>query len=246
MIIILPNSLAAEVETAPGDHVVAPSWLSPFTAMSVRYAIDSHSDQEILAMRIKDAMASISARKIAKKRPKITMLILPNSKAPKGVPAEVKEGVDKWIFPSERLRALYPHGLKNAIVEPPVDKGFSAFPTIDEKARRYAWVGPIDGNTERLKKAIEWINSRPEECSLLVFGEGKAGNVMPAVRLARSIENPDRIAWMGQKFSPADCKTPFTAIIQAGLDPTPLENKLKSHGLPLINIYQSSNPTIQI
>ncbi|MCM1225006.1 MAG: hypothetical protein NC548_62200 [Lachnospiraceae bacterium] len=188
-------------------------------------------------MRIKDAMAAISARKIAKRRPKVTMLILPNTNAPKGIPAEVREGVDKWIFPSERLRSLYPQGLKNAVVEPPLDKGFAGVPSVDEKARRYAWVGPIDGNTERLKKAIEWINSRPEECSLLVFGEGKAGNVMPAVRLARSIENSDRIAWMGKDFSPADCKTPLSAIIQAGLDPTPLENKLKSCGLPLLSDY---------
>lgn len=238
MILIIPNSLSDKIEVGKADHIVAPSWLSPFTSMSVRYAIDKYEATEVRAFRVKDAMAAISARSIAKAKPRITFVALPNSRPPKGIPADVKAGVDAWIFPSERLKKLYPADLKHTSVEPPIASSFSGTAIFDESAKNYAWIGDIDGNTMRLKKAIEWVNAKEEECTLSVFGTGKPGNVMPAVKLARSIENSDRITWMGQPFTPEHCNTPITAIIQTGLDPTPLENKIHSQGIPLINIHQ--------
>jgi len=234
MITILPNSLNAEIEVKAPDHIVRPSCLSPLTSMIVRYAIDSRPDNEIVVFRIKDAMAAISARTIAKRKPMITMRILPNSKPPKGIPSDVRAGVDRWIFPSKRMRGLYPADLKDACIETMVDTGFDGEPIHDPTAKYYVWIGGIDGNTERLKKAIKWIDSRPEDCTLAVFGVGKARNVMPAVQLARAIEHPDRITWMGQPMTAQHCNTPITAVIQAGPDPSPLENRFVAANIPLV------------
>lgn len=239
MIIILPANLNDAIRATEADTIVHPSWLSPLTSMQVRYAIDSRCDDEITAFRIKDAMAAISARSIAKRKPKVTMRIMPNSKPPKGIPADVKAGVDRWIFPTGRLRDLYPSDLNGATVETIVDTAFDGKPSHSPQAAYYAWIGGIDGNTERLKKAIEWIDSQAGDCTLAVFGIGKARNVMPAVKLARSIFHPDRISWMGQPMTASHCDVPFTAVIQAGLDPTPLENRFAAEGIPLIQDINS-------
>lgn len=236
MIIILPESLKTQIEPEVTDHIVTPSWLSPLTSMSVRYAIDSGSDTAITAFRIKDAMAAISARAIARRKPKITVRVIPNSQPPKGIPSDVKAGVDEWIFPSERMRSLYPRDIKGAKVSPPIDARFNVKPTFDPEAGRIIWIGEINANTDRLKKAINWVSSQAKDCTLEIFGEGKARYVMPAVRLARSVERPGRIQWRGRPFTAADCNDPITAVIQAGLDPTPLENRLKQDGIELLNI----------
>lgn len=238
MIAIIPSSLKNAIKAEAHDIEITPSWLSPLTSMNVRYAIDSHSaDHNILVFRTKDAMAAISARSIAKKKPKITMRVLPNSKIPKSVPSDVRLGVDKWIFPTERMRNLYPSGLKDTIIEAPIDTAFSGKPIADKSARQYIWIGEINNNTVRLKKAIEWIDSQTEEYALTIFGTGKAQYTMPAVRLARSIVHPDRISWMGQPFSEQDCNAPISGVLQAGLDPTPLENRLALDGITLIADY---------
>lgn len=234
MIIILPDSLGDAVRVNATDLRVRPSWLSPMTAMNVRYAIDSRSDDEVVAVRMPDAMAAISARSIAGRKPRVTVRVLPNSRPPKGIPAAVRQGVDRWLFPSERMRVLYPADLKDAVVEPLIDTDFDGHPVHDPHARHYAWVGAIDGNTERLKKAINWVNSLDDDAALSIYGTGKARNVMPAVKLSRSIEHPERIKWIGQPLTAANIAGPMTAIIQAGLDPTPLELRLQSEGIPVV------------
>lgn len=237
MIIILPNSLKPKVEVKAPDIEITPSWLSPLTAMSVRYAIDYHPGQDITAFRIKDAMAAISARSISKHSPKITMRILPNAKPPKSIPYDVKQGVDLWIFHTERMRAQYPSDLKRTAVEPPIDTQFKGKPEHSKDSNHYIWIGEIDGNTERLKKAIEWIDAKEDEYSLMVYGTGKAQNVMPAVKLARAIIHPDRISWMGQPIGIADCNTPICGVLQAAPDPSPLENRFHADGIPLIDDF---------
>lgn len=237
MIEIIPGKLKPYITANAHRIEISPSWLSPITAMNVRYAIDTHPDRDITTYRIKDAMAAVSARSIAKEKPKIIVRILPNSKPPKGIPSDVKAGVDKWIFPSERLKALFPADLKNTAVEPPIDTEFKGKPIHSPESHHYIWIGEIDGNTERLKRAIEWIDAKEDECTLMIYGTGKAQNTMPAVRVARSIVHPDRISWMGQNISAGDCNAPTTGVMQAGLDPTPLENRFNAEGVPVISCY---------
>lgn len=236
MIIILPHSLREKIEVDTFDFVITPSWLSPMTSMNVRYAIDSHPGHNITVFRLKDAMAAISARSISKVSPQIIVRIPPNAKPPKGIPHDVSQGVDLWIFPTERLRNLYPQDLKNTKVEIPVDTRFKGKPKHASDSKHYVWIGDIDGNTERLKKAIQWIDAQ-KDGSLMVYGTGKAQHVMPAVKLARAVSHPDRISWMGQPISETDCDTPICGILQAGLDPTPLENRFNAAGIPLIDNY---------
>lgn len=239
MIAIIPDSLVKTIKIKDTDQRISPSLLSPMTSMNVRYAIDSRDDDEVLAVRIADAMAAISARSIARRKPRIVVRVLPNSEPPKGIPADVRQGVDCWLFPSERMRALYPADLKNAIVDPEIDMEFDGKPQHDPQARHYVWVGPIDGNTERLKTAINWVNALDEDASLAIYGEGKARNVMPAVKLARSIEHPDRVEWIGAAPTANNLDRPITAVLQAALDPTPLELRLQRDGILLTDSYYS-------
>lgn len=211
---------------------ISPSFLSAFTAMSIASEVDKKAYDIVEVSRLDDAMAAVSARKLADGRFSIVMVAKANSSAPKSIAQDIRNGVDGWIFQSERLRSLYPDGLKNGAVIPPLAEIRVAIPLplFDAASLpaqgRFLWIGPIDGNSERLKAAIEAIGASDGALSLVICGTGKARHAMPAVRLSRVVNERlgrQAIEWRGENFSLEQEAEQADGIIQSGLDPSALE-----------------------
>ncbi|MCC8114807.1 MAG: hypothetical protein LIP03_12630 [Bacteroidales bacterium] len=197
--------------------------LSAFTSMRLAKAIDRTAAQAVLVTTIPDAMAAVSARKLAKSKFRIICAPRPNEPVPTGLAEDIRRGVDAWVFPSERQRQAYPQDLNRAEVIGLVDPDFS--PTLPQPGAvpRIVWIGPIDGNTQRLIRAIEQIDLPERDCELMVCGTAKAQSVMPAVHRSRAINHPERVMWTGENYELADEAAKGCAIVQSGLDPDPIE-----------------------
>lgn len=229
-----------------------PSFLSVFTAMSIASEVDKKAYTIVEVSRIDDAMAAVSARKLAASHFSIVMVAKANSAVPKSIANDVKNGVDGWIFQSERLKALYPEDLKNAaVIMPMAEKKIAhTLPLIEARSLpahgRLLWMGPLDGNTDRLKAAIEAVDAADGALSLVVCGTGKARHTMPAVRLSRAVNERlgrEAIQWRGEEFSLEHEAEQSDGIIQAGLDPSELElsfsQATSSAPERLLEFYQS-------
>ncbi len=223
-------------------QVLSPAIMSALTSVKIVAVLNQQDISWIMVNNLTDAVAAISARKISKGcRPLIKIEIEPNSEIPKSIPKEVIAGVDAWTFPSHRLMSLYPEALQNRTVVIPEDFSLdweSISPKRDSKM--LAWVGPLDGNIDRLKKAIQYIDDS-DGYSFKVCGTGKARYVMEAVRKSRGMDHPERVEWIGENFNLAQVLSDVSGIIQAGLDINAVEYTAKAHGWEIITIEDSKN-----
>lgn len=216
---------------------IRPAFLSAFTSMLIAGALKKSKPRAIVAFRIKDAQAAISARKLSESPDmKIVMQVAPNSTKPIGIPAEVKKNVDLWIFPSQRLASLYPADIAKAVLPMALPEHFDA--PADAHANAFIWAAPIDGNTDRLCQALRTIDNLPTlpqqpEPTIFICGQGKARNTMPAVRAHRAMQHPARVKWMAEAYDLHElCKESY-GVLQGAPDATPLELALANEKRPL-------------
>lgn len=213
-----------------------PSPISALTALQIASEADKNAATHVRVIRIPDAMAATSARKVAKRPFKIVMEIEPCAEPPRRIPRDILAGVDAWIFPAES--AVWPDiPTARVIIMPPCGEPLATLPLVTPADTRNGgahplWIGPIDGNYDRLLQAVETVG--PDQ-TLRICGTGKARHTMPIVR--RSREKNASIEWLGDEYNLADELARATSIIQSGPTPTLLELRAASLQTPIAN-YQ--------
>ena len=209
-----------------GAHIgyISPSALSAFTAMKVRKELNKGAYDMVAVSDLGNAMAAISAREISRDV-RIAYFVASNADVPKGIPADIRNGVDAWIFPSQRLCDAFPDSLKRKLVVPAadVDGIIEGKVAGSGSPLRMAWIGPINGNTQRLIDAINAIDEAPEGALLTVCGTGKAQMAMPAVRQSRAICHPERVVWVGEGGDIVATVSEASAVVQSGMDAIGIE-----------------------
>lgn len=217
--------------------VMHPSPISALTALQIASEADKCAASHVRVSRVADAMAAVSARKVAKKPFKIVMEVEPCAETPRRIPHDILAGVDAWIFPAES--AVWPDiPTARVIIMPPCGEPLASLPLVAPADARDGgaaplWIGPIDGNYDRLQQAIDSV--APGQ-TLRICGTGKARHTMPIVR--RSREKNAAIEWLGEECNLADELARATSIIQSGPTPTLLELRAASLQTPIAN-YQS-------
>ena len=212
---------------------ISSSWLSAFTAAKIARAVDKSGCEIVEIYNLTDAMAAVSSRKIARSRFAIVCSIPANTEAPKGIPTEIRRGVDAWAFTSQESAADFPSDLKNKTVIPATHFGIKELAELKSIApRKYLFVGPLT-DFDRLKQAIADTDCAPDGTALRICGTGKARYVMAEVRHARGIEHPERIEWAGADYDLGNEITRADAVIKSHRDITDTEAYIMSRGLPL-------------
>lgn len=214
------------------DHL-SPTMLTAITALKAGMVIDRVFANLIIASTLADATAAMSACTVAKHKAKPVMIVPAGAKPPRGVPTAIKQAVSAWVFASDESKSKYPGQLKGATVIGPISHLPFEAPGADAR-QTLLWAGPIDGNSERLRRAIRLVDNSDSWQKLLVHGTGKAQEVMPAVREGRAMANPDKLEWLPQETPLAEAAARATAIVQAGTDPTGLELALAENGRQLL------------
>lgn len=215
------------------------SWLSPITAMRIAKEIERQEACAVVVHTVTDAMAAISARKLVNNTIQVVVSVLPNSKVSNNITDEIIAGVDKWIFPSQRLMQKYPPTLKNTSIRTPWDYDMS-LPDASEREPeegRMLWMGSVDANIPRLMRAIDKVGKDGGASILIVVGTGKAQHVMRAVRKARAISCPQCVVWKGEEYDLEEELKLASSIVQSQDDATGSEMRASSQlAIPLIEI----------
>lgn len=228
----LPASTEAMAEAGLFYAVMHPSPISALTALQIASEADKCAATHVRVSRVADAMAAVSARKVAKSPFKIIMEVEPCAEPPRRIPRDILAGVDAWIFPAEI--AVWPDiPTARVIILPPCGEPLASLPLVAPADTRNGgahplWIGPIDGNYDRLRQAVEVVG--PDQ-TLRICGTGKARHTMPIVR--RSREKNAAIEWLGETYNLTDELARATSIIQSGPTPTLLELRAASLQTPL-------------
>lgn len=207
------------------------SRISAFGSLKIYHLISGEDFDIIEVSRLKDAVSAISAIGLAKKKtssqPKIFFRVKPNTPVPMSIVNDIKQGVDLWIFESQRLADLYPDDLKAKIVVAPTpsktqfgSEGTIAKPNLSASPG-FLWIGDIN-NPARLRAAIEEIDAL-DGATLTICGTGKAAEVMPVVRMCRHLPSAPRIKWKGEQFDPATEISKSIALVASDSDITTTE-----------------------
>lgn len=202
---------------------LSPSMMSAFTAMKIAKAVDREDIDIVETYDSRNAMAAISARSIAKRKYKIVTIVAPNTPAPLAIPKEIRQGVDLWIFPSQRLNNEYPDSLKKCIVLTPVS--FKITEPIEKNTNSeitISWIGEITA-PDALKAAVDALEDSGGTFTLRIAGAGRAGAVMPVVRYARGINNAHKVIWASAEYNADEEIRQSHAVIQRGDDLTAVE-----------------------
>lgn len=221
-------------ERGIGVAHLSPTLLSAITALKTGMLIDRVAADLVVASNMSHAAAAVSGCSIASRHAKPVVIVQPSTKAPHGIPSSIAREVVAWIFPTERCRAAYGEGLKDACcIAPPISH--LSFPAPDAATEdTLLWAGPIDGNSQRLRQVIKIVDSDESRLRILVYGTGKAQEVMPAVRDGRAMTHPSRLQWLDPAMPIEEAAAKAGAIVQAGTDPTGLELALVENGRTLL------------
>lgn len=160
----------------------------------------------------------------------VVALIDANADRPRSIASVLREGVDKWIFPSQKHADAYPADLRKKAVCPIATLGIEAERTLSgNSAHTYIWVGPIDNdnNTALLRYAIKTVADQPG-ARMVICGQGKARYIMPAVQEAKRMPKPDAYTWTGKTLTPSEVTRLLDRIDAprvwfSSFDPTPME-----------------------
>lgn len=213
---------------------LSPTLLSAMTSMKIAKAIGNGGYDVAMVDGMDNAMAAISARKL---NPKLSFTIVfcvrPNSDVPKGIPKDIVNGVDTWIFPSRRLHDLYPTDLRRKAVLQPVSLAVTQVIKEKHPAPVIAWIGDIV-HPEGLREALEQVDAQEGRFILRIAGAGLAKTVMPLVRLSRALRHTRNVEWIGEGYDAAAEMGRCDAVLLSAPDMTPEETIAVQNGLPLI------------
>ncbi len=200
---ILPNDIAencpeAEQLRLRGHEVevMRPAFWSAFTAATIASRLKAFDADRVEAERLKDAVAAVSARKLAPEKHFEIAVRVPRNSEP-WPHADRLDGTDvAWIYPSERLKSEFgrPGTVETLDVAPGEDFRH------DPETVRYAFFGDDAPATYlRLKEAVEAVAAN-SDAILDVYGEFRARHVMPVVRRCKALEIENRVRWHGKDF----------------------------------------------
>ncbi len=214
----------------------SPTLFSAFAAMRISSMIDKEEISVIEVGNIKDAMAAISGRDLArKKHVKIIINVPPNFHSPKGVAGEIRRKIDAWLFPSARLRDTFPDDLRRAAVIPTTS--FTLTTNIEKTTHDkpvISWISDIT-RPDRLKAFLEEAESTPGDYSVRICGAGDAAKVMPVVRFARQLTRNRDITWVGEEYDPETEIKECDAVVASDDDITSTEAAAILSGRPLLH-----------
>ncbi|MDE7376209.1 MAG: hypothetical protein K2N16_05115, partial [Muribaculaceae bacterium] len=143
----LPASTEAMAEAGLFCAVMHPSPISALTALQIASEADKCAATHVHVSRLDDAMAAVSARKVAKSPFKIIMEIEPCAEPPRRIPRDILAGVDAWIFPDDI--AVWPDvPPTRVIIMPPCGEPLASVPLVapddaSNGGERPLWIGPI-------------------------------------------------------------------------------------------------------
>lgn len=213
---------------------LSPSLLSAMTAMKIAKAVKKEDFDVVMVDSMENAMAAVSARKLdLNQKFKLAFCVAPNSEAPKAVAKDIANGVDAWIFPSQRLADMYPAGLKCPTVLQPVSLADVRVTKEPHPTPVIGWIGDIR-YPEGLKQALETMDELDGGFILRISGAGLAKTVMPLVRLSRALVHKENVVWVGESYNVAEEMGKCDAVLYTAPDLTPVETIAVQNGLPLI------------
>lgn len=213
--------------------LMSPHFLSAFTANKIARVADQYGCKVVEVYNTTNAIAAVSARKIAKGRFAIVCSIPANREAPKGIAVEIRREVDAWVFTSHESAADFPTDLKNKTVIPATHFGIDKWAeSRSGTPQKYLYIGPLT-DFDRLRQAIADTDNAPDGTTLRICGTGKARYVMAEVHHARHISHPERIVWLGEGYDLDKEAYRSDAAIKSHRDITDTEAYIMSHGLPL-------------
>lgn len=214
---------------------VSPCILSAITALKIAREADRSGCMIVEVYSLADAIAAVSARKIARLKFGIVYSVPCGATPPKGIASEIRREVDAWVFTGESSAAAYPTDLRNKTIIGATHFGIQEI--HEEKTgtpQTYLMAGPLT-DFNRLRQAITDTDAAPEGTILRICGTGKARYVMAEVRYARHIRHPERIQWTGDNSDPEKEALLADAAIKGHDDVTAIEAYIMSLGLPLYN-----------
>lgn len=213
------------------SHSVSPTLFSAFTSMTIATECDRRNARLVHTYRPLDAMAAISARRIAKRRDfSVVLEFADNAPRPRSISKDILKGVDAWVLPTDRLADMAAASHKPCLVMLPksAETDGRPLPAAGDKPHHLLWAGPLEKNIERLKDAIRLVGNSDGRVRLTVLGTGTARYAMQAVKLSRALPDPSLVQWLGDNYSPDRILPEATAIVQSQDDPTPYELDIAS------------------
>lgn len=235
---VLPNDIdenCPEVEQLRRHghevEVMRPAFWSAFTAATIASRLKTFDAGRVETERLKDAVAAVSARKLASgKNFEIAVRVPRNSVKWPHADRLDTSGV-AWIYPSERLKSEFgrPGAVETLDVAPGEDFRH------DPETVRYAFFGyDAPATYLRLKEAVEAIAANPD-ATLDVYGEFRARHVMPVVRRCKALEIGNRVRWHGKDFIFDQAVLNADRIFLSQYEPTDAELLAASFGRILID-----------
>lgn len=242
---IFPGDLQASralLAERPGAviTVMHPSALSFATSMVIGSEVKKSGGEvtAVIVDRLKDAVGAVSARKLGGKFAIIYCVSETEpDDAPRSVPTEIENGIDCWVFPSEAiLKAYAGRNIKLRVAEV-VQPIFitDTLPHHDpETPLRISWIGPVT-DSRRLMDAIDAMAKFPDGTFRLdVYGTGKAGRVMPAVKEAKHCSNFETV-WHGDDYKLENALRATDVLLAKSAVPDGTEALALASGIPVID-----------
>lgn len=208
--------------------VMHPAFWSALTASTIASNLKTFAADRVEVERLKDAVAALSARKLAPEKSFEVAIRVPRNSEPWRHAGRLATENVSWIFPSERLKAAF--GFEGTIEA--ID-----FPLYEANADglKYAIFGSDAPITYiRLKDAVEAI-AASQSSVLHVYGEFKARHIMPVVRRCKALEIENRVVWHGIDYDFEKAIQDCDFVLLSQYEPTDDELVIESIGCKFIS-----------
>ena len=228
----------AAIETA------APSFA---IAMQLASALKRKRYDAVLVHTNRQAIAAISAKKIAEKAHSAYAIVyqpLRCDETPRNIPAEISAETALWIFEDEEMRRQYGKiaarlPRSSAILPPgyfgaPLPEGFTPAEHTPGGPLRLVWLDEISDYT-LLSNTVNAVASLPEnDIELTICGTGKARHIMPSVRAANN-DKRHTYNWKGNEYDYAEEAARAHAAIAGHTYATDTRLDLMRRGIPVLD-----------
>ena len=215
-------------------------------AMQLASALKKKRYEAVLVHTNRQAIAAISAKKIAGKAQSSYAIIyqpLRCDETPRNIPAEISAETALWIFEDEEMRRQYkkiaarpPRSsaiLPPAYFGPAIPADFAPAEYTPGGPLRLLWLDEISDYI-LMSNAVKAVASLPgDDIEFTVCGTGKARHIMPAVRAA-SDDKRHTYNWKGNEYDYAAEASRAHAAIAGHTYTTDVQLDLMRRGIPVL------------
>lgn len=235
------NRESDEALTTAGHDVkyLRPSAFSFATSMNIAAMQKRNVPDAVIAYRIKDAVAAVSARTLLDKSRAPYPIVFradESTKLPPHIVGSVANGVDVWLCNNNTTanKLTEEYGIDSGRVRALPYPGPSTPIATAEKADdvlTLIYAGPI-GQGQRLSAMVERLAKAdlPRRVELRIIGTAKARYVMPIVRRCRALNLP--VTWLGDNCDSEKEYAAANAWVRSGDAPCAVEIRLMANGRP--------------